>query len=227
MKIIELEETDSTNDYCKQLKDDCNVAVVAKLQKRGKGTKGRSFVSDDGGLYISFLRRFENFPAENAFEIMINYCVAVCKTLESFGVKPQIRWANDVLVNGKKICGTLIENTFKDNCITRSIVGIGINVNNVLPEELKDIATTLCEQTEKNIATEEVRDRLIKFAEESYSVEDYKSYIDYFGREVILKTPQGETRAIALDVEPDGRLAVIDGNGVLKKISSAEVGLRL
>ena len=124
MKIIRLEEVGSTNEYCKG--NDCgkDLFVVAKRQSAGKGTKGRSFSSNEGGLYVSVMRHYKNFPANEAFKIMVNACVAVCKTLEAFGVKPRIRWANDVLVGDKKICGTLIENSFSNGKISRSIVGM-------------------------------------------------------------------------------------------------------
>ena len=109
MRIIELSECDSTNEYLKRLNGEEDTIVTALRQTAGKGTKGRSFSSADGGLYLSVMRFYENFSAANAFEIMINSCVAVCKTVEDFGITPVIRWANDVLVNGRKICGTLIE----------------------------------------------------------------------------------------------------------------------
>ena len=143
MKIIQLEEVDSTNEYCKRLSGESEVIVTAKRQSAGKGTKGRSFISDEGGLFVSVMRRYEKFDASQTFKIMVDSCVAVCRTLEFFGLNPVIRWANDVLVNGKKICGTLIENTFSGGDVSRSIIGVGININNALPEELKDIATSM------------------------------------------------------------------------------------
>jgi len=226
MRIIRLEQTDSTNEYLKRENFDGDVIVTAKRQTAGRGTKGRSFVSDYGGLYVSVQRRYENFPAANAFEIMVNSCVAVCRTLGNLGISPTVRWANDVLVNGKKICGTLIENTFSGGNICRSIVGMGINVRNKLPEDLKDIATTVEQCLGKAPAVADVAEILIENLRKEYTIEDYKRYIDWFDRGVTLKTSDGEVRATALDVAGDGRLVVkIDGE--IKKISSAEVSLRL
>ena len=226
MRIIELEEVDSTNEYLKRenFKEDC--IVVAKRQSAGKGTKGRSFSSEEGGLYISVMRRYEDFPAENAFKIMVNACVAVCKTLESFGIKPVIRWANDVLVGGKKICGTLIENTFSNGRITRSIVGMGINVNNDFPEELKKIAISIKQLLGKETDIRVVSDKLTDNVHKNFAIEDYKSYINYFGCAVTLKQASGERIVIARDVAEDGRL-VVEDCGETRKISSAEVTLRL
>ncbi len=225
MKIIELESTDSTNEYCKRIANGQDVIVTAKSQTAGKGTKGRSFVSDGGGLYISIMRH-NSVQSGCAFKIMIDSCTAVCKTLQSFGLEPVIRWANDVLVNGKKICGTLIENTFRGDSVSRSIVGMGINVNNTLPQELQDIATTMKQAAGKEFDVCAVRDKLIKNLQKSYSLKQYKSFINWFGQEIVLKCADGEIRAVAQDVAEDGRLICkVDGKTV--KMSSAEVSLRL
>ncbi|MCM1439413.1 MAG: biotin--[acetyl-CoA-carboxylase] ligase [Roseburia sp.] len=227
MEIIELDEIDSTNEYCKKILDfDDEVIVIAARQTKGKGTNGRSFVSDEGGLYVSVMKRYENFNFSNTFSIMINACVAVCKTMESYGVTPSVKWANDVLVGGRKICGTLIENRLGADNICTSIVGIGLNVNNVLPEELKETATTMKEQCGKKINLQSVRSRLLKRLKKQYTVEDYKSYVNWFGQEVYLDRQGERISAVALDVDADGCL-VCDIQGEIKKISSAEMKLRL
>ncbi len=227
MEIIELDEIDSTNEFCKRLADfDDDVLVVAERQTKGKGTNGRSFVADEGGLYISLMRRYNNFDFSNTFSIMINACVAVCKTVEAYGVKPTVKWANDVLVNGKKICGTLIENRLGADNVCTSIVGIGLNVNNVLPGELKETATTLSEQKGRKLSISIVRSRLLKNLKKEYTVDDYKKYVDWFGQEVYLDSQGERTEAVALDVDADGSL-ICNIQGEIKKISSAEMRLRL
>ena len=157
---------------------------------------------------------------------MINACVAVCRTVESYGITPNVKWANDVLVNGKKICGTLIENRLGADNVCTSIVGIGLNINNVLPDELKEIATTMSEQKGRKLNISGVRNRLIKNLKKEYTVDDYKKYVDWFGQEVYLDSQGKRTSAVALDVDADGSL-VCDIQGKIKKISSAEMRLRL
>ena len=226
MKIIELEEVDSTNEYCKREDIGEDIIVVAKRQSAGRGTKGRSFESDNGGLYISVMRHYKDFRAENAFKIMVNSCVAVCKTLENFGVHPQIRWANDVLSDGKKICGTLIENTFSGGNISRSIVGIGINIKNQIPRYLRHIAGSIEEITGKITQIEEVFDTLVNNLEKEYTIDDYKSYMDWLGDKVLIKCGDKEAEVTALDITQNGLLKVNWGGNMLE-ISSAEVSLRL
>jgi len=149
MKIIRFDEINSTNEYAKKLQEyDENVFILAKKQTSGKGTKGRSFSSNEGGVYLTKVCIHSNFLAKDAFLIMARTAVAVCKTLEDFSLSPKIKWANDVFVSNKKICGILIENVFSGKRIVRSIIGVGLNVNNALPEELEKCATTM--QLEKN-----------------------------------------------------------------------------
>ncbi len=226
MKIIELDEVDSTNEYSKRNYVGRSFAVTAAKQTGGRGTKGRSFSSEVGGLYLSVVRNPYKMEATDAFLIMINACTAVCRTVEYYGLKPVIRWANDVLVNGKKICGTLIENTFSGSFVSRSIVGIGLNVNNRLPDELLQIATTLKKETGREIPVKEVRDILLENMNKKFVLSDYKRYIDWFGKQVKIKTADFEHTATAVDVDADGRLICVIA-GSLKKISSAEVSLEL
>lgn len=226
MKIIKLEETTSTNEYCKANDGGKDLFVIAKRQTAGKGTNGRSFSSEEGGLYVSVMRHYKNFPADEAFKIMVNACVAVCRTLEKYGVRPRIRWANDVLVGNKKICGTLIENTFNGGEITRSIVGMGINVGNTLPAELSDIATSIKECTGKQQPVETVAKTLYKNLKKKFTIDDYKNYIDWFNTAVTIKTEEEEKEVTALDILQDGRL-LVNWCGNMLEISAAEVSLRL
>jgi BirA family biotin operon repressor/biotin-[acetyl-CoA-carboxylase] ligase len=226
MKIINLKSVDSTNLYCKRLNCCDDVIVTAESQTAGRGTKGRSFISDNGGLYISKMTTIKNFDGEKTFRIMIDSCVAVCRTVEKIGLKPVIRWANDVLVNGKKICGTLIENTFNSDGSFRSIVGIGLNVNNTLPQELEDIATTISKECGKNISLSTVKQTLIDNLSKNYTVDEYRSFINWFGKDITLNFNGEIKKGKAVGVEDDGRLiCIIDGKE--QKISSAEVSLRL
>lgn len=226
MKIIELKEIDSTNEYCKLHDTGEDMLVFAERQSAGRGTKGRGFSSETGGLYFSVLRHYKNFPAGSAFKIMINSCVSVCRALEKFGIPANIRWANDVLVCGRKISGTLIENTFSCGNIARSIVGTGINLNNRLPEELKEIAISASEYLSQPVSLDGFKAEIIKNVQKSYAVSDYLSYINWLGSNVKITAAEGGYSAVALGVEEDGRL-IVDREGKIIKLSAGEVSLRL
>ena len=151
MKIEFLEETGSTNEYIKRyLNSGENRIVVAQKQTGGKGTKGRSFLSGEGGVYLSALTFYRDFSAKDAFLIMAHAAVAVCKTAEAFGFSPQIKWANDVYLSGKKLAGILVENALDGGRVKSSVIGIGLNVCNDLGE-LSKIAVSLSEVAGKKI----------------------------------------------------------------------------
>ncbi len=227
MKRIFLEETESTNEYAKALRGlGENLLVVAGRQTGGKGTKGRSFCSKQGGVYLSLLTFYQDFPALNAFQIMQGAAAAVCETLAFFGLKPKIKWPNDVYVGEKKICGILIENALKEKYIGSSVVGIGLNVFNELPDELLDIATTIFQETGKKIAVERVIEVLVRFLEEKNVHEKYARYLGWLGEEVILVIGDTQKRAKILSVDETGGLWV-EMDGEKKRFVAAEVSLRV
>lgn len=227
MRIDELTEVDSTNLYLKRLREAGvreDVVAVAKRQTGGMGTKGRSFLSAEGGVYLSILRFYRAFPAAEAFRIMMNSSVAVCKTVEEFGAKAEIKWPNDVFVAGRKICGILIENEVQAGNIRSSIVGIGVNVNNDV-SPLRNIAVNL-KEVAGEVRTEAVRDRLIRALQTDWAFADYKGYITFLGREIFVTEGEREYFAVAKDVLPDGRLVLSEG-GKTRNLTSGEIRIQL
>lgn len=225
MKWIKLQEIDSTNNYAKELrKFGESTIITAQRQSGGRGTKGRSFVSSEGGVYLSSLRFYESYSAKDAFKIMSGAAVAVCETLRFYGLNPVIKWANDIFVGGKKICGILIENTLSGDKISSSIVGIGLNVNNPLPDDLADIATSVYLQTGKTLSVEEVTKRLIEELFKERTIDEYRRYLGFMGEKVTLILEDKAVPATLLSVDDEGRLvAEIDGQAYV--FSSAEVSV--
>ena len=226
MKIEFLEEVGSTNEYIKRyLLSGEDRIVIAKRQTGGKGTKGRSFLSESGGVYLSALNFYKNFPAENAFLIMAHAAVAVSETAESFGLDPEIKWPNDVLLAGKKLSGIRVVNTIDGGEVKSSIVGIGLNVLNELGE-LKEIAVSLSEAAGRIVPLDEARGRLIENLQRRISFDDYLGRVRFLGKEVRVIESGGETYfGKAVGVNPDGRLEVERG-GKSVLLSAAEISLR-
>lgn len=226
-KRVHFESIDSTNEYCKSKREEReNLLVTADFQTGGRGTKGRSFVSAKGGVYLSKLCFYEKYLAKDAFLIMAGAAVAVCRTLKFFGLHAEIKWANDVFVNGKKICGILIENVFSGSYISSSIVGVGVNVYNVLPSELLEIATTMQQETGKIFSVEEVKEKLIQELCKPTTIEEYRSFLGFLDKEVKIITQNGETLGKILGVDEDGALWAETENGK-EKFYSGEVSLRV
>lgn len=225
MKILRFEEISSTNEFAKEKRlEREDLLILAKRQTGGKGTKGRSFSSNEGGVYLTKLVFYENFSAKDAFLIMARAAVAVCKTLEKFSLSPKIKWANDVFVADKKICGILIENVFSGNKISSSVIGVGLNVNNLLPDELKEIATTMREQAGKELDFSAVESALIENLNKNFSMEEYLSRVGYLNEEVCLRIGETLIPATPVCVEKDGAL-VVEIGGEKRRVFSGEVSL--
>ena len=175
---------------------------------------------------MSKLSFYENFPAKDAFKIMQTAAAAVCETLASFGLLPKIKWANDVFVNGKKICGILIENTFSGANIASSVVGIGLNVYNELPEELKNIATTMQKETGKTFPIEEVEKRLVAFLADENTYKKYDGYLGWLGETVEMLSGEERLFAKLLSVDETGGLWV-ETDGEKRRFTSAEISLKI
>ena len=226
MKVIILDSVTSTSDYLLRFVGGGeNVAVFAKKQTGGRGTKGRSFVSDEGGVYVSVLKYYPNLTADRAYSIVSETAVAVVKTLSAFGVKAQIKWPNDIFVDGKKICGILTENRLENGRVLYSIIGIGINVNNNLAKEIADIATSAYRVLGKRLDIESVYATLIYNLEHPDMTKGlYEKYSCVIGKNILVIYPDGSERsAIAQGILPDGRLKLADG----EILSSAEIKINL
>ncbi len=225
--IVRLEEVDSTQTHAKELREKgIATVVVAQRQTGGQGTKNRSFSSEKGGLYFSKLSFYENFSAKDAFKLTQRTAVAVCKTLESYGFQPKIKWANDVFVNGKKICGILIENTFSGTRLVNSVIGVGLNVNNRLPNDLAEIATSMQAERGVSFALQEVEARLFSYLNEDFSGEDYRSRLGWIGERVALEFGNERVHATLLSVNERGELVVKIGEKI-KEIAAGEISLRV
>lgn len=223
MKIIELEVTESTNDEVKKYWDlGEDIAVFARRQTGGRGTKGRSFASPEGGIYISFIKHYRGLKAEKAYEVTEDISLSVALTLRAFGVKAEIKWPNDVYVGKKKICGMLTQNEIKNGYVEKTLCGVGINVNNDLPIELDGIATSLKKELGREVDLKSVLFTLVFNLEKFQNVELYPSFSCVVGKKVKVFEPQKEAYEEKVDeILPDGRLKLADG----KILSVAEIKL--
>jgi len=132
-KVLWLEETDSTNLVCRRMAEQGEregLAVLARAQSAGRGRRGRSFQSTkDLGMYLSVMLR-PTQDMQTLSNMTAWVAVAVCRGVErACGVRPEIKWINDIILNGKKLGGILTELGLEEGRIDHLVVGIGINVN--------------------------------------------------------------------------------------------------
>lgn len=247
-RVLFFEELDSTNIKVKQLAEageEEGLLVIAESQTAGKGRRGRTWSSRKGeGIYLSMLLRPQVLPLQASGLVFLTALV-VAETVEKFlGIPTEIKWPNDVLVHGKKICGILTEASVEESQLYYLIAGVGINVNTAeFSEELKDKATSLFLETKKKINRLELIVELLnrfdmyykKFVEargfqpfmEKYNsilVNMEKEVKIYYGMVENAKPEEIET-GIAKGVDEYGALHVIV-DGVEKRVVAGEVSVR-
>ena len=216
------------------------LALIAGEQTAGRGRMGRSFYSPaDSGLYMSLLLR-PRIAAQEAVRITACAAVAVAETIEELsGRAAQIKWVNDVLLEGKKVCGILTEASLdcESGLMNHVIVGIGVNALAPVggfPEELRDIAGAVFpERTLPELRCQlaaGILDRLWAFCKalpERDPYEQYRARSLVLGQNVDLLSPGKEpVPARVLDLERDYALRVELADGSLRRVQSGEVRVR-
>lgn len=164
--MIKLDATDSTNAYLKNLmlsgKPEDFTVVCANEQLNGRGQMGTQWESEAGkNLTFSVLKYFENFRIQDQFLLNIITSLAVYNTLKKLFVPNlSIKWPNDILSGNFKICGILVENNLKNDIIQSSVIGIGLNVNQLEFGNLKS-ASSLKKIKGKSFNLDEVLSSLV------------------------------------------------------------------
>ena len=147
MEIIKLNATNSTNTYLKNLLKEKQVkdlsCIWALSQTQGRGQQGAKWISEPGkNLTFSVLKKFENLSSEYHFLLNMEVSLAIFRALKKLYIPDlAVKWANDILSSKKKICGILIENTLHKEQISSSIIGIGVNVNQVFFNDLPNVSS--------------------------------------------------------------------------------------
>jgi BirA family biotin operon repressor/biotin-[acetyl-CoA-carboxylase] ligase len=168
MKRIKLDAIDSTNSFLKEMAHNSTLkdytVVTANSQTKGKGQMGSEWSSEQGkNLLCSVFVRFGNLDISN--QVLINYAVsiAIIKTLEAYELpKLAIKWPNDILSSSQKICGILVENVIQKTKVKSTVIGIGLNVNQIdFPSHLLK-ATSLKRILKHEVDLEDLLRRLIE-----------------------------------------------------------------
>jgi len=218
-KIIYLKKVDSTNSYCKNLVKESTAEgtiVVADIQEKGRGRKNRGWSSPSGGLWFSILLNPE-LPPHNAMIITMAASVSVAEAITKItGLKPVIKWPNDVLIDGKKVCGILTELDAEMDKINYATVGIGINVNNFVSKDLQDIATSLKTETSQYVSRVEFLKNILCIFDKKYKhvkSGDYEKireswflHADIIGKKVKVNREKDVVLGIISDVDETGCL---------------------
>lgn len=243
-ELCVLSTVDSTNTYLKEraatLPD--GYAVVADCQTAGRGRRGRSFLSPSGtGVYISLLLH-PSLPLERINMITVGAAVALSEAIaETAGFTPDIKWVNDILKNGKKLCGILTEASVEAETgqLSYAIVGVGVNVRTPetgLPDEIRDIAGCLEDFSPHPVRRNALAAAFFNHMESCYQlivsgntealIDRYRSFIHFLG-EPITVIQNGERQpATAVAIDSSGHL-VIEQDGRRSTMLAGEISIRL
>jgi BirA family biotin operon repressor/biotin-[acetyl-CoA-carboxylase] ligase len=163
MEIRRFEKLDSTNIKAKELIESGAepwTVIVSQEQDSGYGRKGGKWISPKGGLYFSIILPKNNIDDLQLLTILTAFTIAkIIK--EEFNVEPLIKLPNDIILNGKKICGILTENVVGED-VKSSVMGVGLNTNAEILSGLEDIATSLLKETGKEIDNDKILKRIIE-----------------------------------------------------------------
>ncbi len=233
----------STNDRAKELAAEGaeeGTLVLAENQSSGRGRKGRSWFSDEGGgICLSMILRPVMNPAE-ASRLTLMTAVALAETMTDVtGLSVNIKWPNDILVRGRKLSGILTEMSMEMDRVDYVVVGVGVNVNSdsrLFPADVRDIAASLAGEAGRPVSRADLVRRFLKRFEECYSLitgqgfkaimDRWKALSDIIGRDVAVDLIGSRIRGRVEDVDGDGILVVRDEQGEVHRVISGDVLLQ-
>mgnify|MGYP002515639211 FL=1 len=214
--------------------------LIANEQTEGRGRRGKSFYSPaDSGIYMSILLR-PDFGADKAFILTAGAAVAAVRAVKKVcGIDAGIKWVNDIMLDGKKICGILTEavTDFESGSLQYAVMGLGINISRPkdgFPSEISDIASSLYSdeaadsELKCSLAAEILNSFFDIYGHTSAErlIDEYKKYSVVIGKRIKVISAGTEYFATAVDIDNDARLVVKDNEGNIHTLSSAEVSVR-
>lgn len=213
--------------------------IIAEAQTRGKGRMGREWHSPPGiNLYTSAVLRPSWPPTKGPF-LTLAAAVAVSETLEDlYGLRPQIKWPNDILLSGKKVSGILTEMNTEQDRVNFIILGIGINVNSSVenfPPSLRDRATSVREVLGKPVNRALCTASLYDHLDECYTLlqehslegirDKWEARSSLAGKLIQVSGPGGVLRGHAGTLDSDGALLIETDDGRKERIISGDITL--
>ena len=240
--VVYYPETDSTNIRIRHLGDEGaphGTLAVADRQTAGRGRRGRTWESPGGScIYMSILLRPDLAPGKAPMLTLVMACGVAEGIMDCADVKVQIKWPNDAVLNGHKLCVILTEMSAQIDYINYVVVGTGINVNQTeVPEALKEIATSLRIETGHPVKRAEVICAVMKAFARNYQVfmetgdlsglqDAYNEILANRDRQVRVLDPKAPFEGVALGINERGELLVRQENGTVSEVYAGEVSVR-
>ena len=243
LPITAEEETQSTNTALRALAEAGapeGTVYIAQGQTGGRGRMGRSFFSPAGtGLYLSLLLRPTPWEPTRAAQLTAAAAAAMCEAIRQVtGKEPGIKWVNDLLLDGKKICGILTEASFsmESGVLEYAVLGLGVNVylpEGGFPGQLREIAGAVLDTPGEDVRNRIAGEFLNRFLD-GYEHPEDRHFLDVYrrrsiavGREVTVLSGGWERRAFAFGLDDDCRLLVRYPDGTEQALSYGEIRIAI
>jgi BirA family biotin operon repressor/biotin-[acetyl-CoA-carboxylase] ligase len=238
--VLRFEQLPSTNDLAGEMAAsgaEEGIAIIARGQTAGRGRQGRAWTSPPGeGLYLSLILR-PRIKADSAAVITLGAAVAVAETLiRDVQLQVDIKWPNDVLASGRKVCGILVETAIEKDHLLYAVMGIGVNVaQRDFPDEIRDSATSILIESGKLMGADDLLAPLLGRVEHWYrmalsssdAVIARWSELSSYARDcsVTVETPDGPVDGVTRGLTASGAL-IVETASRRHEIISGEVKLR-
>ena len=213
--------------------------VVADMQTAGRGRRGRAWSSPPGtNVYYTLILKPDITPDKASMLTPVMGLAVAEGIFRTCGLEPQIKWPNDIVVNGKKVCGMLAEMSLERDFIHYVVIGAGINVGlQEFPEEIAATAACLQQECGKKVPRAELIVNIMHAFERYYEIfrkqgdlsgliEQYGRLLVNNGREVRVLDPKGEFQGIARGINELGELLVEREDGSVTAVYAGEVSVR-
>jgi BirA family biotin operon repressor/biotin-[acetyl-CoA-carboxylase] ligase len=236
------EQTTSTNDVIEKLARDGvkeGAVVFAESQTKGRGRLGRKWISPGRkGLWFSVLLRPDLRPQETT-QLMVASATALRRAIQSeTGLRPEIKWPNDIVIGGKKVAGILTELSAELDRVRHVILGIGVDVNLVageFPPELRKLATSLKIESGRAISRAGLATAILRELDFDYAricgggfaevADEWQEHCKTIGRQVTIQIGERRIRGRAESLDDDGALLLRTDHGRLERITGGDVTL--
>ena len=231
-KVYFFKRIPSTNIFAKELIKECPVEgtiVIADVQTSGRGRKNRFWYSPSGGLWFSVIL-YPNLSPKIGILITMAVSISIVQAIKDItGLETEIKWPNDLLLNGKKVCGVLTEIDADSDKIKYAIVGIGINVNNLIDKKLKNTAISLKEGFGSEVSRIKILKPILEYLDNNYYKlinqkfeyikKAWLSYTKIIGRKIQVINENIIIEGIVQDIDDNGYLILKTNSGSIKIVN--------
>jgi len=236
-EIVYFEETDSTNRQARRLAQEGaahGTLVIADSQSAGRGRRGRGWISPSGdGIFMSLLLRPDVHPSEVAKLSLTTALAAANAIARETGLDARIKWPNDIVIGGRKVCGMLLEMTADEHAVHDVVAGVGINVHQrEFDPEIAHTASSLDLLCGRRLSRAAIVRAFLEEFEKAMALDGAEMMAQYAARSATLHqrvqviSLSGTFTGVARAVTDSGSLLVEDEEGALREVLAADVSVR-